>query len=489
MAAKLTFDEFFKLPSAKRPDRRKVLIDAINSSTALEVFITGNKESLMVFPKAKNANSLRQLNSLKVGDKNGFNSVRLKGQDGKDYKISDLKKSKLFGGGGGSRGGSDLTAITESGQCYIASLVFNIKRAPITWESLNLADIKSAAKYVDTGDTTLEDVLEQSPSEWVRSYVKVANYLFKNYKMKSGKKVYFHRDSELHKKIFKFKKVVFDNDRASKTPQAPGSFGDDKWNPGDIWMTTYGLKASDLPELSTISWGDLNKQIYKLAQDKELLGVSLKKIESSPKSDEYNKPGTKKSLYKLNGFMVSPENLKTGQVPFFSSIDCYLYIGDARVQFRATSGSASKPSWQGEISGSTAAGGKIGGGNVNMYLEKNFKKGIFKSSEGEIASATNSPAFWKEFYEMYVKLFKNSTYKRYNKSNMGDKEVSFDEFKKMAIARAKETESFIVSKFMCMRMIDIMLSNTSKLDDFATDLYLYGSSNTNQSSYFIKIYE
>ena len=26
--------------------------------------------------------------------------------------------------------------------------------------------------------------MDQSPSEWVRSYVKVANYLFKNYKMK-----------------------------------------------------------------------------------------------------------------------------------------------------------------------------------------------------------------------------------------------------------------------------------------------------------------
>ena len=66
---------------------------------------------------------------------------------------------------------------------------------------------------------------------------------------------------------------------------------------------------------------------------------------------------------------------------------------------------------------------------------------------------------------------------------------SFEEFKKLATARAKETESFIISKFMCMKMIDIMLSNTSKLDDFTTDLFLYGASNTNQSSYFVKIYE
>ena len=160
--SKLTADEFFKLPSGARPDRRKVLLDAINSNKALEIYITGNKESMMVFPKAKNANSIRQITSLKIGDKLGFDAVRLKGSDGKDYKISSLKKSKDFGGGGGSRGGSDLTAITESGQCYIASLVFNIIKKEITWEDLNIKDIKEAAKYVDTGKTSLEDVLDQS---------------------------------------------------------------------------------------------------------------------------------------------------------------------------------------------------------------------------------------------------------------------------------------------------------------------------------------
>jgi hypothetical protein len=489
MAAKLTADEFFKLPSLKRPDRRKVLIDAINSNKSLEIIFSGNKEGMMVFSKAKNANALKQLSSMKIGDKNAFNSVRLKGADGKDYKISDLKKSKDFGGGGGSRGGSDLTAITESGQCYIASLVFNVKRKEITWDNLTLKDIVEAAKYVDTGKTSLEEVLEQSPSEWVQSYVNVANYLFKNYKMKPGKKVYFHRDSAFHQKIFKFKKECLDNDKASDTPQAPGSFGDDKWNPGDIWMTTYGLKVTDLPNFPTDSWSNLNKQIYNLAQERELLGVSLKKIERSVKSDEYNVPGTKKKSYKFNGFIVSPENLKQGQIPFFSSIDCYLYIGDGRVQFRATSGSASKPSWQGEISGSTAAGGKIGGGNVNIYLKQNFKKGLFRESETELVSSANSQQFWKEFYTMYAKLFTNSTYKKYNKINMGSSKVSFEEFKKMATSRAKETESFIISKFMCMKMIDIMLSNTGKLDNFTTDLFLYGASNTNQSSYFIKIYE
>lgn len=487
--AKLTADEFFKLPNPKRPDRRKVLIDAIEGGQALEVVLSGNKITPMLFPKAKNTNSIKQIIALKFGDKTGFAAIRLKGADGKDYKISDLNKSKEFGGGGGSRGGSDLTAITESGQCYIASLVFNVKKKAIAWEDMTLEDIKEAAKYVDTGKTTLNDVLDQSPADWVRSYVMIANLLYKDWKMKPGKPVYFHRDSKLHQKIFKFKQQCLANDKASGSPQAPGSFGDDKWNPGDIWMTTFGLEESKLPDMPTDSWSKLNKTIYDLAQSKELLGVSLKKIERTPKADEYNKPGTKKKTYTFNGFIVSPERLKQGQLPFFSSIDCYLYIGDGRVQFRATSGSAAKPSWQGEISGSTAAGGKIGGGNVNTYLIQNFGEGIFRNTEGEIVSAVNSPAFWKDFYKMYSKLFDNPTYKKYNKTDMGSNKVSEADFKKMALDRAKETESFIVSKYMCMKMIDIMMNKPQKLNDFSTDVFLYGASNTNQSSYFLKVYE
>jgi hypothetical protein len=487
--AKLTADEFFKLPNAKRPDRRKILIDAIQGGRALEVVLSGNKISSMVFPKEKNINSIKQIIALKYGDKTGYNAIKLKGADGKDYKISDLNKSKDFGGGGGSRGGSDLTAITESGQCYIASLVFNIKKKPITWEDMTLEDIRAASKFVDTGKTTLDDILEQTPPEWVKSYVLVANLLFKDWKMKPGKTVYFHRDSAFHQKIFKFKQQCLANDKKSGTPQAPGSFGDDKWNPGDIWMTTLGMEASKLPDMPTDSWAKLNKAVYDLAQSKELLGVSLKKIERTPKANEFNLPGTKKKSYKFNGFIVSPENLKQGQMPFFSSIDCYLYIGDGRVQFRATSGSAAKPSWQGEISGSTAAGGKIGGGNVNTYLIQNFKEGIFKNSESEIATSVNSPAFWKDFYSMYSKLFDNSTYKRYNRTAMGSAKLSEADFKKTALERAKETESFIVSKYMCLKMIDVMMSKPQKLDDFSTDIFLYGASNTNQSSYFLKVYE
>ena len=181
------------------------------------------------------------------------------------------KKTKEFGGGSGSGGGADLTKYTESGQCYIASLVYNVTKKEITWEDLNLKDIEEAAKYVDTGKTTLKDVLEQSPTEWVKSYVKVANYLFKNYKMKTGKTVYFHRDSALHQKVFKYKKAVMDADRASSNPQAPGSFGDDKWNPADIWMAKKTFKLK-------LKWNGKSLPHEQLNEINDVIGI-LQKIE------------------------------------------------------------------------------------------------------------------------------------------------------------------------------------------------------------------
>ena len=122
--AKLTADEFFKMPNAKRPDRRKKLLEAINGGISLEIYV-GSKELQMVFPKKKNINSIRLIENLKMNDKSGFATIRLIGVDDKSYKISEIKKTEFFGGGGGARGGSDLTATTESGQCYVTSLVFN----------------------------------------------------------------------------------------------------------------------------------------------------------------------------------------------------------------------------------------------------------------------------------------------------------------------------------------------------------------------------
>jgi hypothetical protein len=485
MAGNLSYDEFWKPETSKRPNRRMVLINGIKSGITFDITPNGK----MVFPLDKNNNAVKELEKL-TPDKSKFANLQLTGSDGKKYKISNIKKTDIFGGGGGARGGSDLTAITESGQCYVCSLLYNVltSKSSLEYSDLTYDNLKKASQYCDTGSTKLEEILEKSPPDWMQSYIKVANILYKNFKFEASKKVYIHRDSSFHKKIFEYKSQTLKNDKKSNNPQAPGTFDNNKWNPGDIWMTTLRT----LPELPTDSWSSLNSALYELssAPNRKLLGVSLKKIERTPHIEEYNKPMDVKPRYTLDGFTISPQNPKKGEVPFFSSIDMYLVIDGTRVQFRATSGSASKPSWQGEISGSSAAAGKIGGGNVNFFLKKNYKKTIFKDSESELVSEviSDSEKFWKDFYGLYVELFPGG--KLYNKLQykIGDKPVTYESFKELALERNKKTESFVISKYMNMKLLDVLMSGSgSQLNGFASDLFLYGSSNTDQSSYFIKI--
>ena len=380
--------------------------------------------------------------------------------------LKEIKKDADFGGGG-SGAGADVTAIVECGQALVCSLVYNVLKRPIEWEDLKLESLEKAMTYCDLSDS-LDAIIEKSPPEWVQSYVKSANILYKNYKM-SGSPVYFHRGSKFMNEVYSSKKIVYDNDKKSKNPQAPGSFSDDKWNPGDIWMTTLRT----VPKISSESWASLNKDIYDLARAKKLVGVSLKKVGSSAHIEEYNALSVKQTKdYNYGGFRVTSASERGALPPFFNSIDLYMTVGDKEIQFRATSGEAS---WQGEIKGATAAGGKIGGGNVNFYLKKYTGKGVFEKEEKEVINFTKSKDFMPEFYKLYKKHFNG-------------KVLPYEDFVINANLKQKESAGYLFSKYINMKFIDIFLSATGPTrNKIATDFLRYAASNTDQSSFFVKI--
>ena len=421
-----------------------------------------------------------QVIKLKIADKRPFTlnsgaQVRATDWDESTYtlyvgtrKISlkEIKKDPDFGGGG-SGAGADVTAIVECGQALVCSLVYNILKKEIKWEDLTLEGLQQAFKYCDLSDG-LDAIIERSPPEWVQSYVKSANILYRNYKM-SGSPVYFHRGSKFMNDIYGSKKIVYDNDKKSDNPQAPGSFSDDKWNPGDIWMTTLRT----VPPISSDSWASLNKDIYDLARAKKLMGVSLKKVGATAHIEEYNALTTNQTKdYQYRGFRISSASERGPLPPFFNSIDLYMTVGDKEIQFRATSGSAS---WQGEIKGATAAGGKIGGGNVNFYLKKYTGFGVFNKEEKEVINFTKSKDFFPEFYRLYEKHFDG-------------KKLPYEEFVINANLKQKESAGYLFSKYINMKFIDIFLSaNSSIRNKIATDFLRYAASNTDQSSFFVKI--
>jgi len=396
-----------------------------------------------------------------------------------------------FGGGAGSGGGAEDTALTESLQCFYCSYIYNVTKKQINKANKNYpsdSDLKAAGLYVQT-DKTLEQCLKDGPSDWLENevYIKTANKLFEKVKFAPGT-VYFHRGSAFMKAVYSAKNATQIKDLASDNPQAPGSFSDDKWNPGDIWASTFSTSEKPL-EKFTNGWGELNAEVLRLAGNPagngslsgvKLLGISLKKVHGQTASlTEFSSPAqiAQKKKYTWDNWTFGSSG-----GDFFSSNDIYVTISGIKMQMRSFSGS-----WQGEVKGASAAGGKIGGGNVDFYCKKHFGKSIFGTKTGRTAykqfiteSTTTGFNYEDKMYEMY---------KAVNTSGKGSTAtLSATEFKKRLKEKLSEPGDFRDSKLMCLMFLDIAMGSTSTVrNTFATDLFRYASSDTDQSSYFVKL--
>ncbi len=482
----LTYKDFFKIAtkkdkfiSRKQKFFAKMKYEKIGTDSYKQPFDMEDKKQATFSITGTDSNSrnnksqLQILNKLKPcgekEDRSSFSALKFISTTGKSYSMKDFTKTKEFGGGGGARGGATLTKYTESGQCYFCSLVFNVIKKEIdSPEDLSIKNFKESAKYCDTGSLTIDMIIENVANDdgWTISMIRAANLLYNDYKMKFKSPVYFHRDSNFMDKIYSYHKECL------KINPVLGSFDKNKWNPGDIWMTTLGKNVNDLPELTYASWPDLNKQIYELAQKNKLLGVSLKKVEGKAKKEESNIPGVVKTKYKFNSYRLAAAGSKSS---FFNSIDMYMTISGIEIQFRATN---TTESWQGEAQGGAAAAGKIGGGNINEYLKKSRtdKKALFKESEKEVFAFTKTSGFMTEFFRLYKKYY-----------NGADKLKTLNEF--AAAAKAKDSDSpgsFYFSKYMNLKFLDLFMTSGNQ-DDIASDLIYYAKSQTKESSYFIKI--
>ena len=124
---------------------------------------------------------------------------------------------------------------------------------------------------------------------------------------------------------------------------------------------------------------------YGSACNRSRHGLPLIVTAAKGKVTSYNLPTRQQNkTVKYLGFTFG----QTGD--FFGSADIYVYFqalpgGKKAIQWRAFD---SVKSWQGEIKGSSAAGGKIGGGGTNYYCEKHF--------DSSIGTSTNKHGKWQE---------------------------------------------------------------------------------------------
>lgn len=349
-----------------------------------------------------------------------------------------------------SGAGSETTALAESLQAYAC--------ATRQFLGKDLDDVSQISKKtIGTADCdrTLEECVVGLGAEWFHSVIVTANKIFSDFGIPKGTTYKFYRGGDLVGKIY---------GEFSKFREGSGIKQDDKWNPADIWMAKSNFQfESDFESLS-----DYNKYIYDEYQKKNLVGISLKKVPKGlPTSKVYNdgKPVTAS----FTGFKLG--------MNMFDSKDIYIQFKSenksGEIQLRNFSSRATPSSWQGEIKGKTAAGGKIGGGNV---IQSALDSGIQRANltiPNTFASSIDKPsdAVLTEFVKMFKEL---------SGSKKTIKELTME-----VRVRQKLDKTWWMSKYLGVAFCYAVMK--SKKEDAVTKwLFGYGSSATKNSSIFIK---
>ena len=402
----------------------------------------------------------------------------------KDEKISSFLKDAEFGGMGGNARADQAknTGPTESGCALYCSLIFNVVKKKLTEaDAKDKAKLKMAANFVEA-TSSLEDFLKNGPEDWHEEnvYMNTANAVYEMYRGKIKTPVYCHRGSKFMNNIYEAYKSAKALD-AKEDKIAPGSFNADKWNPGDIWLSSFDPTAQPLKECR--NFAELKQCVLTFAgkdgrsSKTELLAVSLKKPGNTAKADiqEFNtkdRSNYKKGEVKYQGFSYG----RSGD--FFSSNDLYIYVGGQKVQFRAFN---TTYNWQGNIIGTGALGGKIGGGNIDYYLKKSKIGSLSQGSQfKEVLDGQLGTRDYKLFFDLYKKYFAKQKIK--SPAPLITSVAAFEQLRK------SKGKAFTWQKLMGMRTIDLIESaSQDQRHLFATELIRYAASNTDISTYFIKV--
>lgn len=363
--------------------RGEVLVQAIEDGTPIET----NKGTVKLSWMDDDARIAAEGGDYATAFKSGRSFKKVFVTDkGDELKLSDIKKSAMFGGGKGSGGGAAQTAAAECAQCIYAAAIFS-------GESLSLGDEMPSTEWSKYSanfdvDKSLGDIESSLDQGWWDSSIAIGNEMRKNLK---GTYV-FHRGSSFVKEI----ETIFKNLNKAEKPKP---FSDiNKWSPADIWAVKSGA-SFNFNKHSTL--GEFTNDLKELYASGDLIGISLKKVTSdSVTVVENNTTGFIRRPVEYGGYD------KQSDSSFFNSKDYYIYLGkDKKVKMQLRTFDNAK-SWQGEVKGKSAAAGKIGGGVLESIMVRNSTLTKFPYDNRTLKElATNpkkNPQFLEELYNMFV---------------------------------------------------------------------------------------
>ena len=357
----------------------------------------------------------------------------------------------------GSGGGSEATRIQEGAQCVYTAIRFY--RGEI--DQVSEEDLEFGMKLVDVPGLKLKEI-QGLPKVWKESSMRGADKIIKGITELGRPKEYeFVRgdtsidDGAIKQAFLRVKKQT-------------NIKSEDKWNPADIWMVKDESKVKQhLDKEVTIDC--LNNALQQLRADGKLVGISLKKIEGSPKMALKNADDAKtrrdNEKAKFAKYDLTFDN---GRRSDNHPMDVYLYYGEGNFdKFQARNfGGESKGDWKLELKGKSAAQGKIQGKVLRDLISNIVSGSVPKEADWNKCTGNE---YDKEIFDLL---------KKYNAK--GFNEETAMEF----IADAKQAWKY--SKLSGLRLLDWM-SNHKKKDQIMKEIYLYASSQSDKSSVYWKL--
>lgn len=451
--AALTRADFFKYADDAKKDRKLKILEMYKDEKAF----TLKDKTNVVFKFEQSVYD--KIAGLKPGndpkDKLDYSSVTFTTKDNKRKKLTDLEKSKELGGGSsGSGGGAENTRLNESSVCLWCA-VYKVHGA---------ADLSTVVKYYNdrnvkalySVDESDKNMISQNNEVWLNHYERTAKFLVDglfnqgNYIFRRGD-AFVDRIYKVYSKLNKLMEVPFANPN--------------KWNPSDIWVSKVGFDLPGIEDCQTIDC--LNRYILNALKDRNLIGISLKKTETSIRQTNFN-VGEKRPPMLWKGFRVAAQGKG-----IFGSKDIYIYgkgEDDVEMQVRSFDNLSG---YQGEIIGKIAKYGKVAVGPINQVL-KDLGLETLPSQQLIAGKARQKDEnLIKELYLLFSKY-----------ENAGVTPESF-----VQTVTSPETKSdWLFSKYLGVKLIDILMSTTEeKKNSFVQGAVGYALSNSKESSAFIKI--
>jgi len=441
--------------------------------------------------------------------------------------ITAFKKTEEFGGGGGGQSGlgADETELAESSACWVAARCFDEgKKLPETWTVSALDKQCMTASVGSKVNTTaqLDNIyrfLSHQP-DWTSATVKTANHLFSNSlspaKGKSSTYYKFYRGTNIVNAIGDAFKKVNDADRDGEQRRFSNL---NKWSPADMYLvssTEENKIKRDL--LASNTFGELNAKMLgyligantsesfdKKARTKgSLVGVSLKKFDGTGKVEEVNYTTTDQTLKKTR------KKMDEYSCNSLESLDAYLKTGNLKVQFRSTD--TAGRTWQGEWLGPSAdvaKYGKLGGGVFDRICKNTVGKGFFdhcdinktsNAADNARVEVTHGVYGYSEKLQALVlkhgKRIIDATHARSNGWTVkGDgyevplEWFNTDKIRGRGAKNVHDSGKWRFAKYLSLMVIDFVDGLTiDQRDDLMSAVYLYATSQSDDSAPFIKIY-